>query len=246
MFAAASTRGLALDRRGDTMLPVFAVFALVLAAAPPPEGAPRCAATAMITEAEANVAHTEDTRRLRAWLSYARNQAPALAAERDPVEAWQRCRELLLEFATMYAKFDPAAAQQARDAAAALALSKPIRPPAALAPPRPIKPPLTPEQQWQRRRRIIIANLTASAFFATAGLLTVTIPLIAVAACRADEPREYCGGDAGGGILTGTLGGSVLIASGIPLAVWWVRLHRHRQQRPVTAQLTGGGLRLAF
>lgn len=234
------------------MLPVFAVFALVLAAAPPPEGAPRCAATAMISEAEANVAHTEDTRRLRAWLSYARNQAPALAAERDPVEAWQRCRELLLEFATMVAKFDAAAAQQARDAAAALALSKPVRPPPsppALAPPEPIKPPSTPEQQWQRRRRILIANLAASAFFATAGILTVTIPLIAVAACRADKPRqEYytCGSDAGGGILTGALGGSVVIASGIPLAVWWVRLHRHRRQRPVTAQLTGGGLRLAF
>ncbi len=230
------------------MLPVLAVFALVLAAAPPPppEGASRCAATPMIAEAEANVTHTEDTQRLRAWLSYARNQAPALEAESDPVKAWQRCSELLLEFATMYARFDAAAAQQARAAAAELALSKPIQPPPPPAPPKPIKQPPTPEQQWKRRHRIIIANLTASAFFTTVGVLTVTVPLLVVAACRANNPMQQCGGDAGGGIYAGVFGGSAVIAGGIPLAVWWVRLHRHRRHRPVAARLTGAGLSLAF
>jgi len=36
------------------------------------------------------------------------------------------------------------------------------------------------------------------------------------------------------------------VAAGIPLAVWSVRLHRHRKQRPVVARLGGPGLRLEF
>ncbi len=225
------------------MPPVASLVAWVLVG--PVQGAGQgCAATPWIAEAEAKVPPGETTRKLRAWLGYARGEA--LAAEREDDAA--RCVRVVRELAAragelealvgkatadrVRAEADRIQAEEARRARAEDAARR-----AATAP-----PPATPEQQWKRRRGRLVANVAASACFTLIGLTLATVPWIAhAAACRSSSDCEPLGA-----IFSTVIGAPVLVAAGIPLAVWSVRLHRHRKQRPVIARLGGSGLRLEF
>lgn len=59
------------------------------------------------------------------------------------------------------------------------------------------------------------------------------------------DPSGFECGEGLGQIYMAAVGGPIFVASVIPLAVWSVRLHRHRHAR-ACLQLAGDGLRLAF
>ncbi len=99
--------------------------------------------------------------------------------------------------------------------------------PLEIAPPPP--PPPTPEQRWKRRRGVLIAKGTASAFFTLVGLTLSTVPWIAHAACNPEGDCEPLGA-----IYATVVGALVLMAATIPLAVWSVRF------APTSQPATGG------
>lgn len=205
----------------------------------PAEGAGQaCAATPLLAEVEAKVPPGEATRKLRAWLGYARNETLAAEREGDAARCDAVVRELGARAGQIEAVAGKGAADRVRVEADRVRAEEAARA-AAAAPPPP--PPPTPEEQWQRRRRRLIGHVTASAFFTLVGLTLSTVPWIVI---RASDSTED-GGVIGAIIMT-EVGAPVFVAAGIPLAVWSVRLHRHRDQRPVVARLGGAGLRFEF
>lgn len=185
-----------------------------------------CAATPLIAEVEAKAPPVEATRKLRAWLGYARGEALAAEHEGDTARCYALVRDLAARASEIEVVVGKATADRARAEAARLRAEEAAR----------------AEQGWRRRRGILIANVTASAFFSLVAVTLLTVPWIV------SEVELRAQGDSNPvpGIISSAIGGPMLVAAAIPLGVWSVRLKRHRQQRPVVARLGGAGLRLEF
>lgn len=206
------------------------------------EGKHACAATAKIAAAEAQVPVSDGTTQLRARIGEASEAARAAEAADGRFERNKHCVDALLA----YAEFAPdmfgvetgkREAFWARRLAVEISLQN--RP---YLVPRASRPVLTPEQQWERRRRTLIGHTAASGVFTGIGVLLLTVPWVTLAAFCG--PEVVCEGY--GAIWMSGFGAPIFVASVIPLGIWASRLHKHVRSRPIGLAISGEHVRAQF
>ena len=220
---------------------VFSCTVTLLQAA---EGTNGCAATAKIAAAEAQVPVSDGTTQLRARISEASKAASAAELADGRRERNKYCIDALLAYADLAPDmFGVDIGKRESTWARRLAVEMSLQngPYVVSRVPEPL---LTPEQQWERRRRKLIGHTAASGIFTGIGVLLMTVPWITLAASC--SPGEFCEGYEA--IWLSGFGAPIFVASVIPLGIWSSRLHNHVRSRPkhVRAQFSGSFLRLDF
>jgi hypothetical protein len=228
---------------------VFSCTITLLQAAESTHG---CAATAKIAAAEAQVAASEGTIQLRARISEASKAASAAEMAEGRRERNKHCIDALLAYADLAPDvFGVDIGKHESTWARRLAVEMSLQNGPYVVSPRVPGPLMTPEQQWERRRRNLIGHTAASGVFTGIGILLMTVPWITLAA--ACGPEEFCEGYEA--IWLSGFGAPIFVASVIPLGIWSSRLHNHMRSRPiglsifdkrVRAQFSGPFLRLDF
>lgn len=221
---------------------VSSIALVVLQPAEVVAGSTGCAATTKLAAIQAQVPGTDETQQLRARIREASKAADVAETADGRPERRTSCIQALLTYADVALEvFQGDVGEREAAWARRLAVEMSLQSGPFVGPPAP-KPPLTPQQQWERRRRMLVGHTAASGVFTGIGALLLTVPWIVLASSCG--PETFCEGTYP--IVMSLVGAPILVGSVIPLFVWSGRLQNHRRSRTSGLEIVGGRARVRF